>query len=113
MSASVSESVDVIVEADGSAGVIGVFTTACTAAAALDPQYIVEDVSTGAVEAELHGARERRGAAAAVSASPTGTRAISLSCRASTKGDADWLMWAEGSLTFLPLQDDRDRATVK
>lgn len=102
---------DVIVEVDGSAGVMGVFTAARAAAAALDPHYIVEDVSAGAVEAEVHGARERRGAAAAVGAGPTGTRPIPLSRRASAKGDADWLVWAGGSLTFLPLQDDRD--TVK
>lgn len=78
------------------------------AAAALDPHYIVEGVSIGAVEVELHGVGEGRGTAAAIGASPAGTKAISSRCRASIKGDADWFAWTEGSLAFLLLQDDRE-----
>lgn len=106
-SASVPEGVDVVVEADGRAGGPAVCVTACVAAAALDPQHVVEALSVGAVEAEPHGAGQRWGAAAAVGASATGARAIPWCCGASGEGDTDRFLRADGSLTLLPLASYR------
>lgn len=89
-------------------------TAACIAAAALDPHDVsIEVLSIGAVEAEQHSAGEGGCAAAAVGASPTGARAVALGRPASGKADSDWLLGPSGSLTLLPLLDDRNRAAIK
>lgn len=100
------EGVDVVVEADrgdgGPAQLLAV--TAGTAAAALDPHDVSEEVlSVGAVEAEPDQAGGGGCAAAAIRAGPTGTRAVTLSCRAPGEGDSDRLHGADSSLTLFPL----------
>lgn len=100
---SVREGVDVSVEVDGRAGGPAVRTAAGGAAAALDPHDVVGGVAVGAAEAEAHGAGQGRGAAAAVGARAAGTRTIALSRGASGEGDADRMLWADGSLALLPL----------
>lgn len=81
-------------------------TAACVAAAALDPHDIpVEALSVGAVEAEPHGAGEGGCAAVAISASPTGARAVPLCRRASGEDDSDRFLRTDSSLTPLPLLD--------
>lgn len=82
------------------------YTTACTAAAALDPHDIsIEALSVGAVEAKPHSAGEGGCAAAAISASPTGAGPVPLCCGASSKGDSYRLLGTDSSLTLLPLLD--------
>lgn len=109
--ASAPEGVDVIVEANRGAGRPAVNVTASIAAAALYPHDLsVEALSVGAVEAERHSAGDGGRAAAAVAASPTGTRAVPLCGRASGEGDPDWFLGAECSLTLLPLLDGSNRA---
>ncbi len=80
-SASVPEAVDIVVETDCRAGGPALDTTACIAAAALDPHDVsVEALSIRAVEAEPHSAGEGGCATAVIGASPTGARAVPL-CR--------------------------------
>lgn len=79
------------------------YTTPCIAAAALDPHHVpVEALSIRAVEVEQYSVGEGGCAAAVIGASPTGTRAVLLCCRASGEGDSDRFLGADSSLTLLP-----------
>ena len=89
-------------------------TAARIAAAALDPHDVsVEVLSVGAVEAQQHGVGQGGRAAAAVSASPTGARAVAFGRPASGKANSDGLLGPDGSLTLLPLLDGRNRGAIK
>lgn len=80
------------------------YTTACIAAAALDPHHVpIEAFSIRAVEVEQHSAGEGGCAAAVIGASPTGARAVPLCCRASGERDSDRFLGADSSLTLFPL----------
>lgn len=106
---SVSEDVDVVVEADGGAGG-AVAWAALRAAAALNPhEVVVEGFSVRTLEAQPDGAGQGGRAAAAVGARPAGTRAVPRRRRAAGERYSDRIMWATRSLALLsPLADIRE-----
>lgn len=90
------------------------FTAGCAAATALDPHDVsVEALAIRAMEAEPHGAGEGGCAAAVIAAGSAGTRAVPLCCRASSEGDTNRFLLADGSLTLFTLLDDRDTDSIK